>query len=158
MKEWIDGLANEYAEAPISQGKAKHTKLSLLLASADVNISKIREILIKNRIPVLEIRVETTEESQLPDIEPGMRVCTNASVDLGKDIMIKTPATLYTVASAVLPIGYVGDVVGVTENSATVRFGANIRVSAVDRSGYMDSVDYFVDTLDIPVKDLTILE
>jgi hypothetical protein len=160
MNDWINGLANEYApyENTAVDGKVQHTKLSILLASTDVDISKIHEILIKNQIPVLEIRIEQTSDEQLPPIEAGMRVCTKEAMSLGNNICIKTPATLYTVASAILPAGYVGDVLDVAENAATVKFGANIRVSAVDRSGYTDAVDYFVDTLTIPVKDLKILE
>lgn len=158
MNKWINRLAAEFTEQNTTPTKAEHTKLSILLATTDVNIPKIHEILVKNSVPVLEIRVEKTTDDVLPPVEAGMRVCTKDAILMGNDICIKTPTTLYTVASAILPAGYVGDVQEVRENSATVKFGANIRVSAVDRSGYTDSVDYYVDTLDIPVSNLKILE
>lgn len=157
MNKWINRLAAEFTPQNTTPQKAEHTKLSILLATADVDIPKIHEILVNNSIPVLEIRVEKTTDNMLP-VSAGMRVCTKDSILLGNDICIKTPATLYTVASATLPAGYVGDVLSVEGNAATVKFGANIRVSAVDRSGYTDSVDYYVDTLDIPVSNLKILE
>ena len=158
MNKWIKRLAEEFTPQNTTPSKPEHTKLSILLASTDVDIAKIHSILVQNSIPILEIRVEPTGENELPPVETGMRVCTKASMNLGTNICIKTPATLYTVASATLPAGYVGDVLEVKENTATVKFGANIRVSAVDRSGYTDSVDYYVDTLDIPVSNLKILE
>ena len=157
MNKWINRLAAEFTPQNTTPQKAEHTKLSILLATTDADIPKIHEILVNNSIPVLEIRVEKTTDDMLP-VSAGMRVCTKDSILLGNDICIKTPSTLYTVASATLPAGYVGDVLSVAENAATVKFGANIRVSAVDRSGYTDSVDYYVDTLDIPVSNLKILE
>lgn len=157
MNKWINRLAAEFTPQNTTPQKAEHTKLSILLATTDADIPKIHEILVNNSIPVLEIRIEKTSDDMLP-VEAGMRVCTKDSILLGNDICIKTPSTLYTVASATLPAGYVGDVLSVAENAATVKFGANIRVSAVDRSGYTDSVDYYVDTLDIPVSNLKILE
>ena len=157
MNKWINRLAAEFTPQNTTPQKAEHTKLSILLATTDADIPKIHEILVNNSIPVLEIRIEKTNDDMLP-VEAGMRVCTKDSILLGNDICIKTPSTLYTVASVTLPAGYVGDVLSVAENAATVKFGANIRVSAVDRSGYTDSVDYYVDTLDIPVSNLKILE
>lgn len=157
MDEWVNGLAEEYTPQEEAH-RDEHTKLSVLLASADVDVNKMYKLLATNGFPVLDIRVQSTDDTALPQISAGMRVITKDAIQIGKDIMVKTPTTLYTVASAILPSGYVGDVVNVSENSATVRFCANISVSAVDRSGYSDNLDYFVDTLRIPVKDLNVLE
>ena len=158
MDNWVKRLAEEYAPQEELPREGKHTKLSVLLSTADVDINKLYKLLATNGFPVLDIRVQDTSIDALPVVAAGKRVITKEAVQVGSDIMVKTPTTLYTVASAVLPAGYVGDVLDVSENRATVRFCTNISVSAMDRSGYSDTLDYFVDTLSIPVTDLQILE
>ena len=156
MDEWVKKLAEEYVPTDTPENQ-ENTKLSVLLAASDVDINKMMKLLSTNGFKVVDIRVESTKDNQLPEVQAGMRVVTKKATQIGSNIMIKTPATLYTVASAVLPAGYVGDVLDVDKNCATVRFCANISVSGCDTSGYTDNLAYFVDTLDIPVKDLNIL-
>lgn len=156
MDEWVTQLAEEYT-SPDTPKKEENTKLSVLLATPDVDIDKMMRLLSTNGFHVVDIRVENTKDDKLPDLQAGMRVVTKTATQVGSDILIKTPTTLYKVAHAVLPAGYVGDVLSIDKNNATVRFCANISVSGRDASGYTDNLAYFVDTLDIPVKDLNIL-
>ena len=157
MDEWVKKVAEDYSQQEQTSETPKNTKLSVLLSGADADINKLYKLLATNGFPVLDIRYASTQDTELPVITAGMRVMTKEATQIGSDIMIKTPTTLYTVASAVLPAGYIGDVVEVSENSAKVRFCANISVSAADRSGYIDKLDYYVDTVDIPLKDLNTL-
>lgn len=156
MSTWIEKLAEDFSSEP-KPGKEESTHLSIAIASSDVDTGKLYKLLSANGFPVVDISESKTEEK--PPVPPaeGTMVTTTASVELGKGIMIKTPVTLYTVASAVLPAGYIGEVVKADKNAATVRFDANISVQAMDRSGYLDNVDYFVDTVEVPLNKLTVL-
>lgn len=157
MDTWIKKLAEDISETtvePVEQEKSTH--LSLVVAAPDVDMQKLYKLLTSNGFPVMDIRLSNTEE-EIPQVSEGDRVETTASVVLGTGIKIKTPTTLYTVASVVLPAGQLGEVVGVEKNAATVRFDANIRVEASDRSGYLDYVDYFVDNAEIPLANLKTL-
>ena len=155
MEEWIKRIAEEFAPAEENTTKeSTNTQLSVLLASSDVDVQKMHKLLTTNGFPILDIRIEETKEQQLPQFEVGDKVTTTASVEVARDVMIKTPTMLYTVASAVLPMGYIGEVVNVEKDAVNVLFDANISVTASDRAGYVDSLDYYVETVKVPLKDL----
>lgn len=154
MENWIKRMAEEYAAPSDETSTSENTQLSVLLASKDIDVSKMYKLLSTNGFPVLDIRVQETNENQLPTLEAGDRVTTTASVSLGNNIMIKTPTMLYSVAKAVLPVGYIGEVVNTTKTSATVLFDANIKVTATDREGYTDAVEYYVETAEVPLSNL----
>ena len=101
MENWIKRMAEEYAAPSDETSTSENTQLSVLLASKDIDVSKMYKLLSTNGFPVLDIRVQETNENQLPTLEAGDRVTTTASVSLGNNIMIKTPTMLYSVAKAV---------------------------------------------------------
>lgn len=153
---WIEKFANEYAEAQSTTNTEGSTQLEITVALPEIDVGKVYNLLSKNGFPVLDICV-ADNKSKEPNLNTGDRVTTTASCVVGSNIMIKTPAMLYTVAHATVPAGYIGDVVSVKDGIATVLFDANITVEAEDRSGYIDTVDYYIETANIPVKDLKIL-
>lgn len=155
MEDWITELANEYTpdtETGLTGGK---TEVHVVLASDKADIAKLHKLLISNGFPVLEIKC-LEKEAEKPML-PGSRVQTAADVIASQNCLIKTPTALYTVAEAILPAGYIGEVVGVEKNAATVNFDANIKVTAKDQSGYLSTQDYYVGTLKVDLKDLTVL-
>lgn len=153
MNTWIEKLAEDFSSEP-KPGKEESTHLSITIATKNVDVNKLYKLLSANGFPIVDISETNTKEKPPVPPESGAMVTTTASVDIGNNIMIKTPVSLYTVASAVLPAGYIGEVVKADKNAATVRFDANICVEATDRSGYLNNLDYFVDTVEVPLNKL----
>lgn len=155
MEEWINDLVQKYASATEGSDGGHNTKVTLLIAGEELDLKKLHNTLASNGFPVLDVCVEEAERTKI--INEGDRVQTNKSVVASKNCLIKTPTALYTVAEAVLPMGYIGEVVTKTNKTASVKFDANIKVTASDQSGYLSSIDYYVETLDIPLDDLNVL-
>lgn len=155
MEDWITELANEYTpdtETGLTGGK---TEVHVVLASDKADIAKLHKLLISNGFPVLEVKC-LEKEADKPML-PGSRVQTSSDVVASTNCLIKTPTALYTIAEAVLPAGYIGEVVGIEKDAATVNFDANIKVTAKDQSGYLSTQDYYVGTLKVDLKDLNVL-
>lgn len=158
MCNWINKMAEDYSYmAQTHDTDDKTTAVNLVIASDDVDVSKMYKLLSTNGFPVIDVCVLDKQDVK-PSINIGERVTTNASYTVGKDVMVKTPCSLYTIASVVLPSGCIGDVVGVTEKTASVLFDANIKVEATDRSGYTDTMDYYVESVEVPLDILNILK
>ena len=156
MEEWINDLIQKYAFVePTEETSSHNTKVTILIAGESPDVKKLHNLLASNGFPVLDVCIEETEQTKV--INEGAMVQTNKSVVATTNCLMKTPTALYTVKEAVLPIGYIGEVVSKTDKTASVKFDANIKVTASDQSGYISSVDYYVGTLDIPFEDLNVL-
>lgn len=154
MDEWIKRLAEDYASEVEIPNTPESTRLSLVVASPEVDVRRMFKLLSSNGFPIVDISVSNTEDPVPPTFKEGDRVVTTAAMDVGSNITIKTPAMLYTIDKATLPAGYIGEVKASNEKTATVVFDANIRVEATDRSGYLDTVDYYVEEVEVPLGSL----
>ena len=153
--DYINELAQQYAPMDEAPQAGKRTEVYITLASDEADLGKLHKLLASNGFPVLDLQIKE-QECEKP-ILAGSRVQTNNPVMASEHVVMKTPTTLYTVAEAVLPARYIGEVVSIEKNAATVNFDANIKVTARDSSGYLSTQDYYVGTLKVDLKDLNVL-
>ena len=153
MEEWIKTLAAEMVPQEDPSMYEKNTQICLTLTGENVDIQKLYKLLTSNGFPVIDIKQEMKEQN-LP-INEGDMVQTSRDIVANKNtVTMKTPTALYSIPEAVLPQGYLGQVVAKTKDTITVKFDANIPVTAYDQSGYIEKVAYYVDTLELSRKDL----
>lgn len=152
MNDWIKDMAQEMVPQEDPSMYGKNTQVIITLSGEDADIGKMFKLLASNGFPVLDIKTELKDQT-FP-LNPGDKVQIQKDVVASTNVIMKTPVSRYIIAEAVLPAGYMGEVVSTSKDTATVNFDANIQVSAVDQSGYMEKVAYYVGTLDIKKKDL----
>lgn len=155
MKDWINDLAN--ASMPI-QDKPKekqYTQVQLVFGADDVNLGKLYNVLKENGFPVEEVFSYTGTDQE--DVKPGDMIKTTEPVTAGVNSLMKTQATLYTIPEAVIPEGYIGEVVSVDAKTADIKFDANIDVTAFTNSGNLEKVAYYVGTIKIAKQKIKLL-
>jgi hypothetical protein len=154
MRKYIEELSKTAAQTVAEQDLVTKTEFAVVVASAVADEDLIKKVLIASGIPAVSVEKKKGVSVVSPAI--GDNVELTQEIQASKDILIKTPTTLYNVPKVDLPLGYIGEVVGVDKNAANVKFEANIRVVAYDQSGNQDFVDYFVDTVVVPLDKLII--
>lgn len=152
MTDWINKLAAEMVPQEDPSMYAKNTEVRLVVAEEEVDIGKMHKLLTSNGFPVIDIKTELKDQSK--PINEGDMVQVNHDIVANSNITMKTPTALYTIPEAVIPCGYLGQVVAKTKDTITVQFDANIPVTAYDKSGYIEKVSYYVGTLELSKKDL----
>lgn len=155
MDTWITKLAQEYTPATETGFSNKGTEVKLIINTDNVDIEKLHRLLQSNGFPILDISFSSVEQQK--PIQEGTIVQTQNAVVAGAHCIMKTPTNKYTVDEAVLPAGYIGEVVHLNKESAVVNFDANIQVTAVDQSGYISKVAFYVGTLEVKKNNIKAL-
>lgn len=153
MTEWIKAMAAEMVPPEDPSISSKNTEVRVVIAAENVDMGKLFKLLNSNGFPVVDIKQEI-KKSDTPMVEGDM-VQVNRDIVANSNITMKTSTALYNIPEAVLPAGYMGQVVASNKNAVTVQFDANIPVTAYDQSGYISKVSYYVGTLELNKKDLT---
>lgn len=152
MTDWIKKMAQEMVPQEDPSMYSKNTQVIITLASESADMGRLFKLLTSNGFPVIDIKTEMKDQD-FP-LHEGDKVQIQHDVVAGTNVLMKTPVSRYIIAEAILPAGYMGEVVSTTKDTATVNFDANIEVSAVDQSGYIEKVAYYVGTRTINKKDL----
>ncbi len=147
MTDWINKLAAEMVPQEDPTMYEKNSQVILTLAGENPDLPKLYKLLSSNGFPILDMKTELKDQN-FP-INEGDKVQVQHDVVASTNITMKTPVSRYTIAEAVLPAGYMGEVIATTKDTATVNFDANIEVSAVDQSGYIEKVAYYVGTITV---------
>ena len=148
--DWINKIANELAEQQTNSFPTQNIFTVQVKFSDQVEVGKVFSALKDKGLPVLDVSAETVKPL------PGQTVELTAPLELRSNVVMKTSSALYKIAKVEVPAGYIGEVQKVAKDHATLKIDANVNVIASTSNGDLCTVDYYVETVDVPYTQLRI--
>lgn len=121
----FEDVINHY----IQEEQGLDTLITLSVKAKGTDLDKLRSLLEQNGFEVVNQEVA----NKLPNKQNiGKQITTVFPVVVARDVIIKTPLSLYRIAKVILPKDSIGTITAIENNKYVVNFDSDIKIDPYD--------------------------